>query len=85
MSDSKCNCKNYCIHKLFKHGHSYRHMYSVFHTVVMLFAIYLSFRCNNGFQLVDFLFACCCPVLFILYKAAVSPDFCALLPPVSNK
>ena len=80
MSDSKCNCKKYCMHKFVKHTR----FYSIFHLIVMLFAIYLSFKCNQGFKLVDFLFACFCPVLYILYKAAVSPDFCQLIPVPSS-
>ena len=56
----------------------YRSFYSIFHTIIALFAIFLSFKCNNGFNLPDFLLACCCPVLYILYKFAVSPNFCEL-------
>lgn len=54
-----------------------RSFYSVFHTVIALFAIYLSFKCNNGFAIGDFLIACCCPVLYIIYRAATS-NFCAV-------
>jgi hypothetical protein len=56
-----------------------RSFYSVFHTVIALFAIYLSFKCNNGFAIGDFLIACCCPVLYIIYRAATS-NFCAVQP-----
>lgn len=61
-----------------------RSFYSVFHTVIALFAIYLSFKCNNGFAIGDFLIACCCPVLYIIYRAATS-NFCEVpsLPSVS--
>jgi len=54
-----------------------RSFYSIFHTVIALFAIYLSFKCNNGFAIGDFLMACCCPVLYIIYRAATS-NFCAV-------
>lgn len=54
-----------------------RSFYSIFHTVIALFAIYLSFKCNNGFSLVDFLIACCCPALYIIYRAATS-NLCAI-------
>lgn len=57
-------------------AHTYSTMYSVFHTIIMFFALYLSFKCNNGFLLFDFLFACCCPVLYILYRGITSPNFC---------
>lgn len=76
---SNCNCKKYCMHKLYRHAHKYGSMYSVFHTIVMLFALYLCFKCNNGFDMLEFLFACCCPVLYIIYKAAVAPNFCNAL------
>jgi len=54
-----------------------RSFYSIFHTVTALFAIYLSFKCSNGFAFGDFLLACCCPLLYILYRAATS-NFCAV-------
>jgi hypothetical protein len=57
------------------HRDHYGPMYSVFHTIIMVFALYLSFKCNNGFNPVDFLLACCCPVLYIIYRAATS-QFC---------
>ena len=57
------------------HRSYYGPMYSVFHTIIMVFALYLSFKCNNGFNPVDFLLACCCPVLYIIYRAATS-QFC---------
>ena len=53
-----------------------RSIYSIFHTITALFAIYLSFKCNNGLAIGDLLLACCCPVLYILYRAATS-DFCS--------
>ena len=54
------------------------HMYSVFHTVISLFAIYLSFRCNRGVNFPDLIVAILCPVLYVLYRAAVSDDLCGL-------
>jgi hypothetical protein len=53
-----------------------RSIYSIFHTITALFAIYLSFKCNNGLAIGDFLLACCCPVLYIIYRAATS-NFCS--------
>ena len=52
-----------------------RAFYSVFHSITMMFALYLSFKCNKGFSLGDFLLACCCPVIYIVYRAATS-NFC---------
>jgi hypothetical protein len=65
------------VRRVRRHSHRshYGPMYSVFHTIIMVFALYLSFKCNNGFNPVDFLLACCCPVLYIIYRAATS-QFC---------
>jgi hypothetical protein len=51
-------------------------MYGVFHMIIAIFALYLSFKCNNGFALGDFLLALFCPVLYIIYRLAVSENFC---------
>uniref|UniRef100_A0A6C0D9I9 Transmembrane protein n=1 Tax=viral metagenome TaxID=1070528 RepID=A0A6C0D9I9_9ZZZZ len=48
-----------------------KQLYSIFHTIVALFAIFLSFKCNNGFNLPSFLAACCCPTCYIVYAFAV--------------
>ena len=56
----------------------YSSMYSIFHVIIGFFAIFLSFKCNHGLNIGEFLLACCCPVLYILYKFAVSPNFCEL-------
>lgn len=47
-----------------------RYIYSVFHTLMSLAAIYLAYRCNKGFELGPFLVACCCPYLYIIYVLA---------------
>ncbi len=47
-----------------------RYIYSVFHTIMSLVAIYLSFRCNKGFEIGPFLVACCCPYIYIIYILA---------------
>jgi hypothetical protein len=54
------------------------HMYSVFHTVISLFAIYLSFKCNKGVNFPDLFIAMLCPVLYVLYRVAISDDLCGL-------
>lgn len=53
-------------------------MYSIFHLVVSVFALYLAFKCNNGFDLGGFLLACCCPYIYIIYKFATSDNFCGI-------
>jgi hypothetical protein len=40
-----------------------------------IFAIYLSFKCNNGFDFGGFLAACCCSPLYVAYKLAVGNCF----------
>jgi hypothetical protein len=35
------------------------------------YALYLAFKCKNGFDLVQFLLACCCWVLYIPYRLTV--------------
>ncbi len=46
--------------------------------VVSLFAIYLSFKCSNGFNLGQFLLAFIFPPFYIIYHLAVS-NLCGLL------
>lgn len=48
----------------------YTLLYSMFHTVLALFAIYLSFKCNNGFNLGSFLVALICPYIYLIYILA---------------
>ena len=38
--------------------------------LLFIFAIYLSFKCNKGFNLGGFLMACCCSAIYIAYKLA---------------
>jgi len=59
--------------KFFHHckKNKHLHMYSIFHSVVSVFAIYLSFKCNRGLNLLDLLFAMFCPVLYVIYRTAV--------------
>ena len=46
--------------------------FAYFVQVVLFFlAIYLSFKCNKGFNLLDFLLACCCTPCYIIYRLAV--------------
>jgi hypothetical protein len=52
--------------------------YTIFHMIVGLFALYLSFRCNKTFDFGSFLAALFCPYLYILYKFATSDSFCGL-------
>ena len=45
-------------------------LYMVTHLIISFFAIYLSWRCNNGFNLLSFLVALLCPYLYIIWALA---------------
>jgi hypothetical protein len=51
---------------------------SFLYFVIMLFALYLSFLCNNGFDIGGFLMALFFPYIYIIYKLATVKDFCGL-------
>ena len=44
---------------------------NIFYTSVMIFALYLSFKCNSGFNFGSFLLALCCSPFYIAYRLAV--------------
>jgi hypothetical protein len=48
----------------------YGMVYTIAHLIISLFAIYLSWKCNNGFNLLSFLIALFCPYLYIIYALA---------------
>jgi len=50
---------------------SYNAIMYLFHILLTLFAIYLSFRCNGGFDILAFLIACCCPYCYIVYALGI--------------
>lgn len=45
-------------------------LYMVTHLIISFFAIYLSWRCNNGFNLSAFVVALLCPYLYIIWALA---------------
>ena len=47
-----------------------RQIYSIFHSLMAIVAIYMSYRCNNGFHLGSFLIACTCPYIYVIYMVA---------------
>lgn len=55
-----------------------RYIYSVFHSIMFLIAVYLSFRCNKGFSLKGFILALISPYLYIVYTLATQGT-CGLL------
>ena len=50
--------------------YDYGIMYTITHLIISMFAIYLSWKCNGGFNLGAFLIALFCPYLYILYVLA---------------
>lgn len=47
-----------------------RIIFSVFHTIISLVAIYLTFRCNEKFNIGSFLMALLFPYIYIIYILA---------------
>ena len=45
-------------------------LYMVTHLIISFFAIFLSWRCNNGFNLFSFVVALLCPYLYIIWALA---------------
>jgi hypothetical protein len=47
-------------------------LYMVTHLIISFFAIYLSWRCNNNFNILSFASALICPYLYIIWALATS-------------
>ena len=56
----------------------YPSIYSIFHSILAFFAIYLSFKCNGGFSFGGFFMAIFFPYIYIIYKYATSEKFCGI-------
>ena len=50
--------------------------YKIFHTILALFSIYLSFRCNGGFAWGSVILSILFPQIYILYSLAVHSGLC---------
>jgi hypothetical protein len=48
----------------------YCNLYLISHLIISFFAVYLSWRCNNGFNLLSFTAALFCPYLYIIWSLA---------------
>ena len=46
-------------------------VFGIINWIIFCIAIYLSFKCNNGFKLESFLVACCCSPFYLIYRIAV--------------
>ena len=52
-------------------------LYSKIHTILVFFSIYLSIKCNKGFNLISFISAIFCPHIYIIYILAIhGSNFC---------
>ena len=49
------------------------YIYSLFMFFILGVAIFLSIRCNGGFDFGAFIAACCCSPFYIIYKLAEMP------------
>lgn len=45
--------------------------WTIIHFILGLISIFMSFKCNKGFDLGHFLSACCCPYIYLPYIFAV--------------
>lgn len=48
----------------------YNYFYSVFHVILTIFALYLSFRCNKEINYFHIIVALFCPLIYILFMVA---------------
>ena len=58
---------------------NYSSIYSIFHSILAFFAIYLSFKCNKGFSFGSFFMAIFFPYIYIIYTYATSEKLCGIL------
>ena len=76
FSKCVCNKKNY--NNECNNSNPLKTIYTIFHSIITLFAIYLSFKCNNGFSFGGFFMAIFFPHIYIIYKYATSETFCGI-------
>lgn len=53
------------------HKPAYISLYMITHIIISFFAIYLSWKCNNKFNLLSFTVALFCPYAYIVWALAV--------------
>ena len=54
-----------------KKSSSYLSLWSITHLILLFFAVYLSWRCNNSqLNILHLIFAFCCPHLYIIWALA---------------
>lgn len=77
-SNSKKNNTNNCNLMLEKFETPYVIFY-IFHTIMVLIAVYLSWRCNKGFDLLSFIISLIFPYIYLIYIFSTQGT-CGLLP-----
>lgn len=51
-------------------------LFTLIHFILAIFALYLTFLCNNGFSLGGFIFAICCPWIYVPWILATKATNC---------
>ena len=69
------NCSD-CFSYFENNNNPFKTIYTIFHFIITLFAIYLSFKCNNGFSFGGFFMDIFFPYIYIIYKYATTGNFC---------
>jgi hypothetical protein len=64
------NIENVEIIEVTDKNKQYKLIYTIMHIIISFFAIYLSWKCNNGFNILSFLAAILCPYLYIIWALA---------------
>lgn len=59
-----------------KNKYYYVGTYLVIHLIVFIFAIYLSFKCHGGFEIISFLVAFFCPWIYVIYALVFKWNKC---------
>ena len=49
-------------------------LYNLLQMIILIFALYLAFKCAHGFDIGQVLLACCCSPCYIAYRLAVPCD-----------
>ena len=69
LKENKKKSKNSIIEKFYNTDSNQPTFFGIIHFICWLFAMYLSFKCNNNqFDIMGFLGAFCCPEIYIIKK-----------------
>ena len=53
-------------------------IYAVFHTIISILAVYLSFRCNQNINYISILIALFFPYIYIIYSVIMHNGICKI-------